>query len=81
VQQLCLQGELYDKLALWRDAGSALPVIAGPFHEVGTNATEDKRCPKLASLKACLTEAERDDKSADSHVENLAKGGCGTSSS
>ena len=73
VQQLCLQGETYDKMALWRDAGSASPVTAALFYETGTNVTEDEQCLKLASPKACLTEAEWDGKSADSRVEKLGK--------
>lgn len=67
-QELCLQGKTYDKLALWRDAGSASPVTTRPFNDMGTNVTEDERCLKPASRKACLTEAEWDGKAADSCV-------------
>lgn len=73
VQQLRLQGEMYDKMALWRDGGSASPVTAGLFYETGTDVMEDEHCLKLASPKAHLTEAERDSKSADSCVEKLGK--------
>ncbi|PKU48091.1 hypothetical protein llap_1562 [Limosa lapponica baueri] len=51
------------ELALWRDAGSASPVTARPFDEMGTNMMEDEHCLKPAS-----PEAERDGKAAGSHV-------------
>lgn len=79
VQQLCLQGETYDKMSLWRDAGSAAPVTAGLFYDMATNTMEDEHCLKMASPKACLTVWKGCQVCRQPH-KKLAKGDCGTSS-